>query len=90
MTTADAFTALLLFNALRFPINYASRLAGKVAQARESARRLSIFMRRETRGREGRGGWEEEGGEGEGDEDEDEDVGGEGGGSRDSPAWKKG
>jgi ABC-type multidrug transport system fused ATPase/permease subunit len=79
LTTADAFTALLLFNALRFPINYASRLAGKVAQARESARRLSIFMRRETRDREGRGGWEEEGGEGGEDEDEDEDVGGEGG-----------
>ncbi|KAL7538808.1 hypothetical protein ACHAXR_008799, partial [Thalassiosira sp. AJA248-18] len=50
LTTADAFTALLLFNALRFPINYASRLVGKVAQARESARRISIFMQRETRG----------------------------------------
>jgi len=49
LTTADAFTALLLFNALRFPINYASRLVGKVAQARESARRISIFMLRETR-----------------------------------------
>eukprot|EP00986_Skeletonema_menzelii_P000250 scaffold67_cov155-Skeletonema_menzelii.AAC.24 len=49
LTTADAFTALLLFNALRFPINYASRLVGKVAQARESARRIAIFMRREIR-----------------------------------------
>lgn len=49
LTTADAFTALLLFNALRFPINYASRLIGKVAQARESARRISIFMKREVR-----------------------------------------
>lgn len=49
LTTADAFTALLLFNALRFPINYASRLVGKVAQARESARRIAIFMRREVR-----------------------------------------
>lgn len=48
MTTADAFTALLLFNALRFPINYASRLIGKAAQARESARRLALFMQRET------------------------------------------
>ena len=47
LTTADAFTALLLFNALRFPINYASRLIGKLAQARESARRISQFMRRE-------------------------------------------
>lgn len=49
LTTADAFTALLLFNALRFPINYASRLVGKVAQARESARRIAIFMTREVR-----------------------------------------
>ena len=49
LTTADAFTALLLFNALQFPINYASRLVGKVAQARESARRISVFMRREVR-----------------------------------------
>lgn len=49
LTTADAFTALLLFNALRFPINYASRLVGKVAQARESARRISLYMKREIR-----------------------------------------
>ncbi len=49
LTTADAFAALLLFNALRFPINYASRLVGKVAQARESARRLAIFMQRDVR-----------------------------------------
>ena len=49
LTTADAFTALLLFNALRFPINYASRLIGKVAMARESARRIAIFMKREVR-----------------------------------------
>lgn len=48
LTTADAFTALLLFNALRFPINYASRLIGKLAQARESVRRISDFMQRET------------------------------------------
>ena len=48
LTTADAFTALLLFNALRFPINYASRLIGKAAQARESARRINLFMHRET------------------------------------------
>eukprot|EP00804_Cyclotella_cryptica_P022040 CCRYP_000966-RB/>CCRYP_000966-RB protein AED:0.17 eAED:0.17 QI:2276/1/1/1/0.75/0.4/5/2441/1061 len=48
LTTADAFTALLLFNGLRFPINYASRLIGKMAQARESARRISEFMHRET------------------------------------------
>ncbi|KAL7437637.1 hypothetical protein ACHAXH_004865 [Discostella pseudostelligera] len=44
LTTADAFTALLLFNSLRFPINYASRLVGKVAQARDSAQRISNFM----------------------------------------------
>jgi len=49
LTTSDAFTALLLFNALRFPINYASRLVGKVAQARESSRRIAIFLRREVR-----------------------------------------
>ena len=53
LTTADAFTALLLFNALRFPINYASRLVGKVAQARESARRISLYMRREIRASSG-------------------------------------
>ena len=47
LTTADAFTALLLFNGLRFPINYASRLIGKMAQARESVRRISEFMQRE-------------------------------------------
>ena len=47
LTTADAFTALLLFNGLRFPINYASRLIGKLAQAKESARRIKGFMERE-------------------------------------------
>lgn len=48
LTTADAFTALLLFNSLRFPINYASRLVGKVAQARDSAQRISNFMSMQT------------------------------------------
>jgi hypothetical protein len=28
LTASDAFTVLLLFGALRFPINYAGRLAG--------------------------------------------------------------
>ena len=49
LTTADAFTALLFFIALRVPINFASRLVGKVAQARESVRRIAEFMRREIR-----------------------------------------
>ena len=56
LTTADAFTALLLFNALRFPINYASRLIGKMAQARESARRIKEFMEREVLEEDNSGG----------------------------------
>ena len=48
LTASTTFTTLLLFSALRFPINYAGRLIGKAAQAFESARRISKFMERET------------------------------------------
>ena len=47
LTASTTFTTLLLFSALRFPINYAGRLIGKAAQAFESARRISKFMQRE-------------------------------------------
>jgi len=47
LTASMTFTTLLLFSALRFPINYAGRLIGKAAQAFESARRISKFMQRE-------------------------------------------
>lgn len=53
LTASTTFTTLLLFSALRFPINYAGRLIGKAAQAHESARRISIFMNRETRALQG-------------------------------------
>ena len=49
LTASTTFTTLLLFSALRFPINYAGRLIGKAAQAYESARRISQFMKREIR-----------------------------------------
>eukprot|EP00563_Minutocellus_polymorphus_P003209 CAMPEP_0181029080 /NCGR_PEP_ID=MMETSP1070-20121207/5007_1 /TAXON_ID=265543 /ORGANISM="Minutocellus polymorphus, Strain NH13" /LENGTH=1343 /DNA_ID=CAMNT_0023106365 /DNA_START=68 /DNA_END=4096 /DNA_ORIENTATION=- len=48
LTASTTFTTLLLFSALRFPINYAGRLIGKAAQAFESARRISKFMQRES------------------------------------------
>jgi ABC-type multidrug transport system fused ATPase/permease subunit len=49
LTTSDAFGVLLLFLALRFPINFAGRLMGKVAQASSAARRISAFLDRPTR-----------------------------------------
>jgi len=49
MTAADAFSALLLFSILRFPINLTARLIGKIAQSTDSARRISKFLLRETR-----------------------------------------
>ena len=78
LTTSDAFGVLLLFLALRFPINFAGRLVGKVAQANSAAMRISAFLDRPSReedeeeeeGRRGRkrGGEEEE--------DENDDIGG--------------
>lgn len=49
ITPADAFSALLLFAILRFPINMAARLVGKLAQALEGLRRIEEFLQRETR-----------------------------------------
>uniref|UniRef100_A0A7S3L4V8 ATP-dependent transporter ycf16 n=1 Tax=Amphora coffeiformis TaxID=265554 RepID=A0A7S3L4V8_9STRA len=49
ITPSDAFSALLLFAILRFPINMAARLVGKLAQALEGLRRIEEFLQRETR-----------------------------------------
>lgn len=49
ITPADAFSALLLFAILRFPINMAARLVGKLAQALEGLRRIEEFLQRDTR-----------------------------------------
>ncbi len=49
LTTSDAFGVLLLFLALRFPINFAGRLMGKVAQASSAADRISAFLDRPSR-----------------------------------------
>jgi hypothetical protein len=49
LTASRTFTVLLLFSALRFPINYTGRLIGRAAQAMEACRRLSAFLNRETR-----------------------------------------
>ena len=49
LTTSDAFGVLLLLSALRFPINFAGRMMGKVAQAISAARRIATFLDRETR-----------------------------------------
>jgi ABC-type multidrug transport system fused ATPase/permease subunit len=49
VTPADAFTALLFFSILRFPINMAARLVGKSAQAIEGLRRIEAFLQREVR-----------------------------------------
>jgi len=49
LEAADAFSALLLFSILRFPINMTARLVGKFAQALDSVRRISDFLDREVR-----------------------------------------
>ncbi|CAB9498980.1 Oligomycin resistance ATP-dependent permease YOR1 [Seminavis robusta] len=48
ITPSSAFTVLLLFSILRFPINMGARLVGKLAQALDSAKRISDFLQRET------------------------------------------
>lgn len=48
ITPSSAFAVLLLFSILRFPINMGARLVGKLAQALDSARRISEFLERET------------------------------------------
>lgn len=49
ITPSEAFTTLLLFSILRFPINMTARLVGKLAQASEAVRRISDFLKREVR-----------------------------------------
>ena len=44
MTASDAFTTLFLFSALRFPINYAGKLMGKIAQGVQACQRISKFL----------------------------------------------
>jgi ABC-type multidrug transport system fused ATPase/permease subunit len=46
---SDAFSALLFFSILRFPVNLAARLVGKAAQALDSIRRIDRFLQRDTR-----------------------------------------
>ena len=48
ITPASAFTVLLLFSILRFPINMGARLVGKIGTALEAAGRISDFLRRDT------------------------------------------
>lgn len=48
LTAATTFTVLLLFAALRFPINYTGRLIGRAAQALDSMRRIGNFLDRDT------------------------------------------
>ena len=52
LTASTSFTVLLLFNALRFPINYFGRLLGRLAQALTSMERIASFLDRELRSRE--------------------------------------
>ena len=49
LTSAQTFTVLLLFIALRFPIAYTGRLIGKASQALDSLRRIDEFVGRELR-----------------------------------------
>lgn len=49
LTAADTFGVLLLFSALRFPINFAGRLIGKAAQALSAVRRIALFLDRPLR-----------------------------------------
>lgn len=44
---SDAFSALLLFSILRFPINLTARLVGKIAQATDAVNRITRFLERE-------------------------------------------
>ncbi len=49
LTASDTFGVLLLFSALRFPINFAGRLIGKAAQAMSAVRRIAHFLERPLR-----------------------------------------
>lgn len=47
LTAAETFTTLIFFTALRFPINYAGKLMGKLSQGLHACQRLSHFFARE-------------------------------------------
>ena len=49
LTASETFTVLLLFTALRFPINYVGLLIGKAGQALEATRRIGHFLDLEIR-----------------------------------------
>ena len=49
LTASASFTVLLLFSALRFPINLAGRLLGKATQAYSAAQRIAKFLERDIR-----------------------------------------
>lgn len=49
LTAAMSFSVLLLFAALRFPINNAGRLIGRAAQAASAVKRITHFLQRATR-----------------------------------------
>ena len=44
LTAPTSFSVFLLFSALRFPINYAGRLMGRLAQAQSAVQRLADFL----------------------------------------------
>ena len=48
LTSSETFTTLLLFSALRFPINYVGKLIGKAGQGLEAVNRIADFLNRET------------------------------------------
>eukprot|EP00522_Entomoneis_paludosa_P016423 CAMPEP_0172447702 /NCGR_PEP_ID=MMETSP1065-20121228/6951_1 /TAXON_ID=265537 /ORGANISM="Amphiprora paludosa, Strain CCMP125" /LENGTH=1365 /DNA_ID=CAMNT_0013199065 /DNA_START=11 /DNA_END=4108 /DNA_ORIENTATION=+ len=49
LTAAKTFSVLILFAALRFPINYAARFMGKAAQAMSAMERIAAFLKREAK-----------------------------------------
>ncbi|KAL7574900.1 hypothetical protein ACA910_010731 [Epithemia clementina (nom. ined.)] len=48
LTASKTFSVLLLFSALRFPINYAARFLGKAAQALSALERVAAYLKRES------------------------------------------
>lgn len=49
LTAAQTFSVLLLFSALRFPINFFGRFIGKAAQAYSAIQRITYFLDRDVR-----------------------------------------
>ena len=47
LRASDTFTTLMLFSALRFPINYVGRLTGRIGQSLDACRRISDFLSRD-------------------------------------------